>query len=196
MAITISAELSITDAKAMAVGLLNGLEPRLTHVRSAGERAERLVPRLFPDKAEQELVAAAVWLHDIGYSAALVQTGFHPLDGARYLLSQGQAELASLVAYHSDAREQATGLGLLAQLQTIPPTIHPLHSLFVDGIDGTTGPHGEIFTVDERIAEIAERYGLDHRVTQAMMQARTRLVSAERILVKCFDRTDLIGQEG
>ena len=187
---------SITEAKAIAVGLLNGLEPRLTHVCSAGEKAKRLAPRLFPDKAEQELVVAAVWLHDIGYSAALVQTEFHPLDGARYLLSQGQAELASLVAYHSDAREQATGLGLLAELQTIPPTTHPLHQLFVDGMDGTTGPHGETFTVDERIAEVAERYGADHRVTQAMMQARTRLVSAERILVKCLDRTDLIGQEG
>ncbi len=103
----------------------------MTQIRSAGENAKKLAPRrLFPDKAEQELMVASVWLHDIGYSAA---------------------------------REQATGLGLLAELQTIPLTTHPLHQLFVDGIDGTTGPHGETFTVDERIDEVAERYGADHR---------------------------------
>ena len=35
-----------------------------------------------------DLVAAA-WLHDIGYAPELVETGFHPLDGARYLRREG-----------------------------------------------------------------------------------------------------------
>jgi len=36
---------------------------------------------------EAELLVAAAWLHDIGYSADLLDTGFHPLDGVRYLRS-------------------------------------------------------------------------------------------------------------
>ena len=32
---------------------------------------------------------AAAWLHDIGYAEELLDTGFHPLDGARFLASAG-----------------------------------------------------------------------------------------------------------
>jgi hypothetical protein len=32
-----------------------------------------------------ELIEAAAFLHDIGYSSVVRSTGFHPLDGARYL---------------------------------------------------------------------------------------------------------------
>lgn len=174
---------SITKAAHMATAFIAGIEPRMTHIRSAAAKAGGLAPRFFPDRDEQALVVAAVWLHDIGYSPALAQTGFHPLDGARWLVGQGQDELASLVAYHSDALEQAAGLGLLKALHEIPPIPNSLHQQFVDGIDGTTGPCGEAFTVDERIAEVAQRYGVEHRVTQAMMQARPRLLAAERFLM-------------
>ena len=48
------------------------------NVRSVAQRAGRVATILsLPD----DLVAAA-WLHDIGYAPGLVQTGFHPLDGA------------------------------------------------------------------------------------------------------------------
>lgn len=173
---------SIPEAAQIATELVSGLEPRMTHIRAAAEKAVVLAPKIFVDPNEVELVVAAVWLHDIGYSPALIQTGFHPLDGAQWLVGQGQDALASLVAYHSDAREQAAGLGLLEALREIPPTPNPLHQQFVDGIDATTGPRGEVLTVNERIAEVAQRYGPDHRVTQAMMQARTCLLAAERFL--------------
>jgi len=37
--------------------------------------------------ADGELLVAAALLHDIGYAPDLVDTGFHPIDGARYLLN-------------------------------------------------------------------------------------------------------------
>ena len=36
-------------------------------------------------------MTAAAWLHDIGYAPAVDDTGFHPLDGARYLRDVEQA---------------------------------------------------------------------------------------------------------
>ncbi|MGA3562190.1 HD domain-containing protein [Melissospora conviva] len=51
----------------------------LTHVRAVGVKAERL-GRLVGDDAE--LLAAAGWLHDIGYAPDIADTGFHALDGA------------------------------------------------------------------------------------------------------------------
>jgi len=51
------------------------------------------------------LLVYAAWLHDIGYSPEVSRTGFHPLDGARYLLSVGaSADLVGAVAHHSCAR--------------------------------------------------------------------------------------------
>jgi len=50
-----------------------------------------------PDEDRRLLVDAA-WLHDIGYSPEVYRTGFHPLDGARYLLSVGaSADLVGAV---------------------------------------------------------------------------------------------------
>src|SRR6266540_3850423 len=44
-------------------------------------------------------IRAAAYLHDLGYAPALVQTGPHPLDGARHLRALGLERLAGLVAY-------------------------------------------------------------------------------------------------
>jgi HD superfamily phosphodiesterase len=46
------------------------------------ERARSIAPIL---GQEAELLEAAAVLHAIGYSPDLAKTGFHPLDGARYL---------------------------------------------------------------------------------------------------------------
>ncbi|MEU4223899.1 hypothetical protein AB0F17_06375 [Nonomuraea sp. NPDC026600] len=47
----------------------------------------------------------AVSLHDLGYAPDLVETGFHPLDGASYLRDAVKADdtLYRLVAHHSCA---------------------------------------------------------------------------------------------
>jgi putative nucleotidyltransferase with HDIG domain len=54
-------------------------------------------------------------LHDIGYAPSLVATGFHPVDGARFLRAQGTPEVVvSLVAHHSGAVFEAEQRGLAA----------------------------------------------------------------------------------
>ena len=64
---------------------------------SLKERARGLAPVL---GADADLLEAAAWLHDIGYAPSLVATGFHPLDGARYLRDTQHADamLCRLVA--------------------------------------------------------------------------------------------------
>lgn len=64
---------------------------------------------------------AAAWLHDIGYGAAAVRTGLHPLDGADFLDSHGWPErLSALVAHHSGARFVADELGLGLSMRRYP----------------------------------------------------------------------------
>jgi HD superfamily phosphodiesterase len=81
----------------------------------------------------EDLVAAA-WLHDIGYSPELVETGLHALDGARYLCRAGiEGQIVSLVAYHSCAEIEADvrGLGdaLSAEFKPGDPSPHTRNAL-------------------------------------------------------------------
>jgi hypothetical protein len=65
---------------------------------------------------DADVLIAAAWLHDIGYTPAIATggTGFHPLDGARYLRDSRQASplICRLVAHHSCALDGAAELGL------------------------------------------------------------------------------------
>src|ERR1700722_10881683 len=91
------------------------LPRRWAHVQGVAATARTLASVLGPDT---DLVTAAAWLHDIGYAPALADTGFHPLDGARYLRDSehADAELCRLVAYHSGAINEADERGLAAEL--------------------------------------------------------------------------------
>ena len=103
---------------------------------------------------------AAAWLHDIGYAPDLVDIGFHPIDGARFLRTLGAGDrLVCLVAHYSCAVYEARVRGLedvlLAEFgQEASPTYDAL--VFCDL---TTGPAGELVTYPERMKEIRERYG-------------------------------------
>ena len=104
-----------------------------------------------------DLVAAA-WLHDIGYAPGLVQTGFHPLDGARFLRRAGvDGPVVSLVAYHSCARVEADVRGLGAELAA---EFTPAGPLLTDALlycDMTIGPDGDYVRPADRLAEIRGR---------------------------------------
>ncbi len=89
-------------AAALAEQLLVPLDSRWRHTQAVAARAEQLVAVV--PAADQELLVVAAWWHDVGYSTDLAVTGFHPLDGARYLIREGYPErLCSLVAHHSAA---------------------------------------------------------------------------------------------
>ena len=60
--------------------LKNPLPRRWAHTPGVAAQVRSLGPILGRDA---DLVEAAAWVHDIGYSPELIATGFHPLDGAR-----------------------------------------------------------------------------------------------------------------
>src|SRR5215467_3367560 len=96
-------------AKAIAVEqLAETLPRRWAHVQAVARKAEAVGSVLMEPREAVHLVSAA-WLHDIGYAPALVSTGFHALDGARWLRRHGFDErVAALVAYHSCAYLEAS----------------------------------------------------------------------------------------
>ena len=166
-------------ARAEARRLLGAATSRLEHVQgvaSAAERARGAVPA-----EHQGLLIAAAWLHDIGYAAGVVDTGFHPLDGARYLGSHGApARLCCLVANHTHAWVEAEARGLADALaEEFPAERSPVADALTYA-DLTTGPDGETVTVEDRIAEILERYGPDHVVHESIRQVATDLIAAVR----------------
>lgn len=168
-----------TDARALAERLLaSPLPQRWRHVRAVAAEAVRLCQDV---RLNHRAVVCAAWLHDIGYAPAVADTGYHPLDGARYLRTRGwEDDVCRLVAHHTDAASQAEGVGLADQLRAEFPQTEDLEQAVLWTADVTTGPSGERFTLDERITEIADRYGSDHPVTARMIASRPVLEAAIR----------------
>ena len=86
-----------------------------------GGVALRAVELAGPLGLDADVLEAAAWLHDIGYAEVVAVTGFHPLDGARYLAGCGWPEcIVGLVAQHSGARYVAADRGLAEALAAYP----------------------------------------------------------------------------
>jgi predicted hydrolase (HD superfamily) len=147
------------------------------------QKARGLAP-LLGDQAE--LLEAAAWLHDIGYSPDIAVTSFHPLDGARYLRDVAEADdaLCRLVAGHSCAIIEAEERGLAEALRNEFPSADVCLSRALIYCDMTTTPDGEPVDINERLAEIRERYGPSHLVTRFTRLAEPQLVGAVRDIQK------------
>src|SRR5690349_1461359 len=105
------------QASRVAFEYLSGLGRRWNHVRAVGRLADTLLAagRISAD------VAAAAWLHDLGYAEELSMTGLHALDGAAFLALQGAPdEVVSLVAHHTGADFEAEERGLREKLASLP----------------------------------------------------------------------------
>lgn len=168
-------------AASSAERFLAPLGDRWSHVRQVAKQAG-WVAEVVPEEDRDVLVAAA-YLHDVGYAPDLAVTGFHPLDGARWVKSQGPYErLARLIAHHSCAIYEAQVRGLADSLIA---EFEPEESATYDALvfcDMTTGPTGAIVSFDERLADIYERYGPDHQVSLALNSSR-------HCLAACCKRT-------
>lgn len=122
------------------------------------------------NSVDRSLLISASYLHDIGYAPEINKTGFHPIDGANYLLAQKQSRLASLVAYHSEAQYEAELRNLLPELNLISRE----YSTIADALtycDMHTSPTGQYLTFEQRIVDILDRYPEGHIVNQAIHHA-------------------------
>lgn len=162
-------------AKEQAASILSPLGNRWLHTQGVVKRAQH-ISTIF-NKEDRAILLAAAYLHDIGYAPSLQKTGFHPLDGAYYLLSHNQQRLAVLVANHSEAQYEAQLRGLTTELALFPRE----HSAIADALtycDMTTGPTGEQISFEERLAGIFQRYDERHIINQAIHQAIPSLTLA------------------
>lgn len=165
------------DARELARSMLAAELPRRwAHSEGVARQAAAIGPAL-GDRAE--LVESAAWLHDIGYAPLLVVAGFHPLDGARYLRDSGFGDrtLWTLVANHTCALIEAGERGLADELAAEFPIgdIDPFTLAALTYCDVTTGPDGRRLDVEQRIAEILERYTPDHIVHRSISRAAPEL---------------------
>ena len=164
------------EAKELAQSkLARSLPRRWRHVKAVAAQARHVCHRL---GGSSDLLVAAAWLHDIGYAPDLVDTGFHPLDGARYLRQAGVDEpLVSLVAYHSYAEIEADVRGLRTVLTAEFSPGDPLMTAALCYSDMTTGPDGEHVQVADRLVEIRGRYGPDDPVTRFVERAAPEILA-------------------
>jgi HD domain len=165
-------------AEATARSLLeHPLPRRWAHTQGVAAAARGLAPVL---GADADLLTAAAWLHDIGYSPGVTSTGFHPLDGARHLRDAEGASgtLCQLVAHHSCAVNEAAERGLARELLT---EFRPACRDLADALtycDMTTSPDGQRLPVGQRLTEIHARYGPDHLVSRAITRSEPELTGA------------------
>jgi HD domain-containing protein len=156
--------------------LARPLPRRWAHVQGVSRRAQLAAP-VFEAK-DRDLLGSAALLHDVGYAPNLAHTGFHPLDGARYLRKVNAPErLCALVAHHSCAYQEAELGGLSAELAEWTDEETPLRDALW-WADMTTSPDGETVPFERRIAEIQERYGPHDLVTFFIRQAKPELQTA------------------
>ncbi|MFD8598398.1 HD domain-containing protein [Kitasatospora sp. NPDC059646] len=160
--------------------LSTDLPRRWIHSKGVAAKARTLAGILGPDA---ELLESAAVLHDIGYAPRIADTGFHPLDGARFLRREGVDErVVRLVAHHSCALLEAEERGLRQELESDFPLEEPR---LVDALiycDMTTTPDGMPTTTPDRIAEIVGRYGPESIVGRFIRRAEPEIgAAAQRV---------------
>ena len=165
-------------AEQLAKSLLQEPLPRrCKHSQGVAARARGLASVL---GADADLLEAAAWLHDIGYAPGLTLTGLHQLDGARYLrdVQHADALLCQLVAHHSCAIVEAGERGLADILSfEFEPAPCALSSVLTC-CDMTTSPDGKLVPVEQRLAEIHDRYGPGHLVSRSIQRATPMILGA------------------
>ena len=101
----------VSRARMLAAEILSGDPALQEHASRTAQRAAELAQRI-PGTRSTDVVAAA-WLHDIGYAPRLRRTGFHPLDGALFLMAEEWPErIVRLVAHHCLAALEAPFYGV------------------------------------------------------------------------------------
>lgn len=164
------------SSRLLAYERLHELPTRLAHVAGVSVRLVRAATLVSVDV--RPFAAAAAWLHDIGYAPSVRRTGFHALDGARFLEANGYPALVcQLVGYHSGAEYEAAARGLSAELAQLSVPDASVLDL-ITWADMTTSPTGATVSLSERVAEILTRYPESDAVHRAITAARPTLAAA------------------
>ncbi|MEV7089462.1 HD domain-containing protein [Streptomyces sp. NPDC093085] len=162
--------------------LSDALPRRWAHSLGVAERARTIAPVLGTDA---DLLEAAAVLHDIGYAPDVAKTGFHPLDGARYLREVVSADerVVRLVAHHSCSWMEADARGLRDELENEFPRENADLNDALCYCDMSTTPDGAPTNAVDRVNEIVGRYGVDSLIGTFIRRAEPEiLASAARVL--------------
>jgi putative nucleotidyltransferase with HDIG domain len=161
--------------------LADSLPRRWAHTQEVARKAESIGHIVGEDA---ELLVCAAWLHDIGYAPGLTKTGFHPLDGARYLrdVETTHEMLCRLVAHHSCALIEGRYRGMANELTREFPVITGRLPDALLYCDMTTSPDGETVDVATRLNEILARYGPGHVVANSIKEAQTQIAHKVRAI--------------
>lgn len=166
--------------------MLGGNQERMAHSAGVAARAAALGAAVAP--RDVDLLVAAAWLHDIGYAHSMRDTGFHPIDGARFLRSIGwDPALCDLVAHHSGSRFVAGLRGLEVQLGEFDFVEDPVSDALTIA-DQTTGLNGLPMTLEERMRDQLERHGPDSVQARAHPQREAYFRSASRRVVSRMEQ--------
>jgi hypothetical protein len=176
-------------AETEASALLSDMGDRWRHVQAVAARALIAGQALEAEEDRTALLAAA-WLHDVGYAPSVAVTGFHPLDGARYVRQLGQERVAGLVAHHSAANVEAVLRGLSDELAEFPDEASTTTAALAY-CDMLTGPTGEAVSLEERIADVEGRYGASHVVPRSLREARPALTRSIDLIESKLRQLDL-----
>lgn len=141
--------------------------------------------------ANRFTLISAAFLHDIGHSSRIADTGLPALDAARYLRAEGwSVEVCNLVANNGIARFEAEERGLADELrQEFPyePTPASDALLFADLTISHDGHR--YLTFKERLAEIRALYNPQHVVARAWDRAEPVVEEAVgRAYQRCLQR--------
>ncbi|MFJ3194175.1 HD domain-containing protein [Streptomyces griseoviridis] len=155
--------------------LAESLPRRWQHCLGVAERARTIALVLNQDA---DLLEAAAVLHDIGYAPDLAKTGFHPLDGARYLrdVAGADARVVNLVAHHSCSWLEAEARGMRDELGEFPHEMAHLDDALCY-CDMNTTPDGTPTNPIDRINEITGRYGPDSLIGRFIRRAEPEILA-------------------
>lgn len=170
----------LAEAEALAREILGPLGTRFDHVRTAAGVATSLAVLFDPE--EHSLLVVAAQLHDIGYSATLADSGFHPLDGAMHLRRlRCDERLVSLVAHHSAAELLVSDRDVAEALEGISKPRESMADALTYA-DMHSSPAGQMIPAVGRIADIERRHvhpGATQR-TRALRASVARIDEALR----------------
>lgn len=178
----------VRDAEALARRLLSSDSDRLSHCRYAAGIAE-LAGESLGVECKDALIAAA-WLHDIGRSPSIARTGFHSLDGALLLASEGWPDqTVLLVAHHAHAAVLAPYFGVENQMSVLDHVPGDAEDILTYA-DLRSGPTGMGALPSQRIAEMRQRHPRGSAVPKEVREGRYRLLlaAADRVSLRLNSR--------